>query len=144
MTGAHQQRREIGAGRRTRLVALLWFVAALSVLQWSAPTVDASLFVRKGVGAAHAVGLLKGDWPAAAVEAIPASGTLAVDKRSHGWRSLPVGEDFDATVAAASSPAATLKVSEATTAPTDGATARDGHTFTARSPPGDRMLVGRT
>lgn len=121
----------------SRVASLLWLVTALSVLQWSAPSVDPSLLQRLLAGHAGEAGLATGDHGAAAVvEARAAPAIVVVEKRSSGGRLLSSGSD-DSGIAIAS---LVLRIGTAVSAATD---APDGGTpraaaerpFTARGPP---------
>jgi len=91
MPGPRLPDRRRGADFLSRVASLLWLVTALSVLQWSAPAVDPSLFQRLLAGEA---GLSTDDRATpTVVEARAAPAVVVAEKRSSGGRPLSSGAD---------------------------------------------------
>lgn len=137
MTGARLICRKRCAGILSRLGAVLWFVTALSVLQWSAPTIDPSLFARLQTSGGQAADFIKEDRSVGpVVEAHAASSAMVADKRISATRTLaPAKKDADSALPpvllAASARAARASGTERLAIPH----AADDRASTARGPP---------
>lgn len=126
--------RRRGADILSRVASLLWLVTALSVLQWSAPGVDPSLFQRLLAGEA---GLAQDDRAAPTViEARAAPAVVVAEKRACGGRPLSSGTD-DIEVAGVPAIRGIAAIPECVTDTSDAAPPRAvaACPFAARGPP---------
>ncbi len=135
MTGAQLRPDRQRTARRLRAAGLVWLLTILSILQWIAPSVDPSLLARLNGHATSERVLAIADHLSLAAEAKSPARPAASEKRSAGHRSLPSSEDSDA-VTQASSPTKSGGSNDPILAEAVAAISRDGHSFTARSPPG--------
>lgn len=137
MPGHHHTDRRRGADVMSRVAAIVWLFTVLSVLQWSAPTLDPALFQRLAAGSTGDAGLATGDHTASAVVEARAAPSVAVaEKRTGGIRLLAAGGD-DAGLAASgivslAGNAFAAAVPAAADSPRLAAARR---AFSARSPP---------
>lgn len=116
-------------------MALLCLVTALSVLQWTTPTVDPWLFARIGHGTPQEARLTAAEPQFPAVEARAPSTTAAYDKRAPNGRSPACADDTAAAVPELPPALPAGRTAAASAAAADGPRAHDGHGFTARGPP---------
>lgn len=135
MKGAQLRLGRQRAARRLRAAGLVWLLTILSILQWIAPSVDPSLLARFNGHATSDRVLATADHMSPAAEVKSSARPVASEKRSAGQRSLPSSEDSDA-VAQIASPALSGRSRGPILAVAVVAVSRDGHSFTARSPPG--------
>lgn len=139
MTGAHHQRKSTAAIQRSPVSDLLWFLALVSILQWTAPAAAPAAapasFLPPAAIAAHDVGLGIAERQLPAVEAGAAVTTIILEKRPPAGRTVPPAEDGHVTVAQYPAASAPGRTAAASTAPRAGPGSPAGLTFTARSPP---------